>query len=792
MMKRRDAVLALLFFTLSVFGFGIYKYFGPEIKPKKSEIFLGSIGGDGNNQVNAGGDKYPWVNTILYDILKGSGTYSSADANFVADHFDLAVGRLQDINGQIKQRNSAIKTLFFNGLGYLSASGQAELGQFFSANPNYSLSEKESVYLHYKCDTFVHYETIKGCNLKNSQTGECFATPAAGCAASSATQLSQARAPDADPNFHRQGWVLPNYKSAAYKDFGVWELKQNLNYYSQPADGTWWDNFLYISSVGIDKTIEYWGKPDLPPSQEHERDRDYHNYFLAVKSATEQDPSVNRSLLWLGNIGSMYFIRSGGPFISWLISNMSYFGAESWVNPRGAGEYQMPSWSVDCPEVKDAWTYTNQDGKNLPVFSYNYTNVYGSDLKTRIFSLAKYYLVKNSNLYYGYREDSGGANLNNEWNPMAGFNIGDPKVNPAGVLDFEGQSGTDKFFNWKSPGASVSCSVGGANEIVLARHFTNGLVLARWKPNRWSGGGAPPAGAEYNSDNDPKVYQLVNLYGASYYVLQTDGTLSSAPVTEITLRTNEAAVLVSACGEGAVPNGASCSCGGNILGSGQWCCGGQQKSVCSNDSQCAIQGGLGQVCNNPNTCQAQCGAASPPPPPPPPPANSFNLSVSKTGSSNGTITSNPAGINCGADCGESYSSGSQITLSASPDNNSRFDGWSGACNGAGTCVLTMDGDKSVSAIFNSFETTPPPPPPTPPPPPQGGTGNSPGNQVSPPTNPVAPPSVSPLPPNQIPPKPVIDLKKVSETISNIGKSFGNVLYFLKAVAVLILLIALFY
>lgn len=75
------------------------------------------------------------------------------------------------------------------------------------------------------------------------------------------------------------------------------------------------------------------------------------------------------------------------------------------------------------------------------------------------------------------------------------------------------------------------------------------------------------------------------------------------------------------------------------------------------------------------------------------------LSVTKTGTGSGTVTSSPAGINCGADCSESYGSGTSVTLTASPVTGSTFAGWSGACSGTGSCILTMDADKSVTATF---------------------------------------------------------------------------------------------
>ena len=85
---------------------------------------------------------------------------------------------------------------------------------------------------------------------------------------------------------------------------------------------------------------------------------------------------------------------------------------------------------------------------------------------------------------------------------------------------------------------------------------------------------------------------------------------------------------------------------------------------------------------------------------PPPPTHTLNVSNAGTGS--GTVTSNPAGINCGADCSESYSAGTVVTLTASPAGGSTFSGWSGAgCSGTGTCSVTMNAAASVTATFTA-------------------------------------------------------------------------------------------
>jgi hypothetical protein len=78
----------------------------------------------------------------------------------------------------------------------------------------------------------------------------------------------------------------------------------------------------------------------------------------------------------------------------------------------------------------------------------------------------------------------------------------------------------------------------------------------------------------------------------------------------------------------------------------------------------------------------------------------WDLTVQKAGNGSGTVTSNPAGINCGADCAEPYNNGTIVTLTAAPTTGSVFNGWSGAgCSGMGSCTVTMDAAKSVTATF---------------------------------------------------------------------------------------------
>jgi hypothetical protein len=51
--------------------------------------------------------------------------------------------------------------------------------------------------------------------------------------------------------------------------------------------------------------------------------------------------------------------------------------------------------------------------------------------------------------------------------------------------------------------------------------------------------------------------------------------------------------------------------------------------------------------------------------------------LSVTVVNDGTVTSNPPGIDCGADCSERYFTGTVVTLTATPDLGGGFDAWSG-------------------------------------------------------------------------------------------------------------------
>ena len=68
----------------------------------------------------------------------------------------------------------------------------------------------------------------------------------------------------------------------------------------------------------------------------------------------------------------------------------------------------------------------------------------------------------------------------------------------------------------------------------------------------------------------------------------------------------------------------------------------------------------------------------------------YALSVQRAGTGAGTVSSSPAGIDCGVTCSVSVDDGTAVTLTATADAGSVFAGWSGACTGTAACVVTVD------------------------------------------------------------------------------------------------------
>jgi hypothetical protein len=81
----------------------------------------------------------------------------------------------------------------------------------------------------------------------------------------------------------------------------------------------------------------------------------------------------------------------------------------------------------------------------------------------------------------------------------------------------------------------------------------------------------------------------------------------------------------------------------------------------------------------------------------------YALTVARSGSGTGTVTSAPAGIECGASggsCAALFDAGGSVTLSAAAASGSTFTGWTGCGTTSGArCTVTISADRDVAASF---------------------------------------------------------------------------------------------
>jgi len=78
------------------------------------------------------------------------------------------------------------------------------------------------------------------------------------------------------------------------------------------------------------------------------------------------------------------------------------------------------------------------------------------------------------------------------------------------------------------------------------------------------------------------------------------------------------------------------------------------------------------------------------------------LAVIRSGNGQGTVSSSPAGINCGTTCSAQFSTGTTVTLTATPISPSTFGSWANCDSPANTnpCTVLLNADRSVTVTFN--------------------------------------------------------------------------------------------
>jgi Divergent InlB B-repeat domain len=231
---------------------------------------------------------------------------------------------------------------------------------------------------------------------------------------------------------------------------------------------------------------------------------------------------------------------------------------------------------------------------------------------------------------------------------------------------------------------AISCSSPG-NCGAVGSYFTSsgsqrGLLLTE-TAGTWAAGEAAPLPADALSDPE------VELHSVS---CPSDGNCSAVGSYAVSANVPQALVVIESGGawsSGVAPSYPADGYDPNPSG--------RLESVsCASATEC---GASGEYLAYPNTYYPEDGQkgllASTLTPP-------VDLTVSKSGTGSGAISSTPAAIDCGLTCGASFAAGTSVTLSETPETGSAFVGWSGDCTGTGTCAVMMDQARSVTAEFD--------------------------------------------------------------------------------------------
>ena len=78
------------------------------------------------------------------------------------------------------------------------------------------------------------------------------------------------------------------------------------------------------------------------------------------------------------------------------------------------------------------------------------------------------------------------------------------------------------------------------------------------------------------------------------------------------------------------------------------------------------------------------------------------LTVTKSGSGAGIVTSSPAGIDCGATCSAQFADSTSVTLTAVAGSGSSFGSWTGCDSLSGSqCTVSMTANRTVTVTFTA-------------------------------------------------------------------------------------------
>ncbi len=336
-------------------------------------------------------------------------------------------------------------------------------------------------------------------------------------------------------------WYMVNVNYPGFRAFVVDFVasvmdgsKHGLSYAAGPMDGIMADCALYYPEIGegnLEKSSEYYG---VPVDYDHPYPIGLETLYpeLMSRVGARLDQVVDLTL----NLGHVLYLSRNDRFSQNVQNTTSWLWGEVWVTHRDyssptTGSQRCITYDLDYQVGIVAIVQQSRKGGRRLLGARDMTGDGLGTERGKLYTLALYYLTHNANTYYIYQsryQHTNSPRLSTwQWNPAVEFDIGRPDQIPAGTVDFEGKTASCEHYVLASGPDPAAPAL---TYRVLARRFTNGLVVAKMLP----------AG----SLADDRSYTTHQLDG-SYFLLGADGTLGNV-VTQIRLRNNEGAILVPA------------------------------------------------------------------------------------------------------------------------------------------------------------------------------------------------------------------------------------------------------
>lgn len=243
----------------------------------------------------------------------------------------------------------------------------------------------------------------------------------------------------------------------------------------------------------------------------------------------------------------------------------------------------------------------------------------------------------------------------------AGTGSGTVTSNPAGI----------------SCGSTCSFDYGTGTSVTLTASATSGSTFAGW-----TGGGCAGTGTCTVTVNAATtVTATFNVSGTNYSLSLSKSGAGSGTVVSSPTGISCGATCSASFASGTVVNLSTAATTGSTFTG--W------SGACTGTGSCSIS-------MNANTVVDAAFSL-----------NSYAATVTKSGAGTGTVTSTPAGIDCGSTCSSTFNHGTSVTMTATPASGSTFSGWSGACSGTGSCAFSISASTSIGASFalNSYAVT---------------------------------------------------------------------------------------